>query len=321
MGGTRVSIRCGPAMDFRQLNALLAVADPGASPPRPRSLHTVQSNVSTHVARLERELDAILVDRHRRLTEEGQVVVARARRLHRRARRSPVRLASLGTRGGRQRPPRRDRHHRPLARAAAGRPLRESTRGAVVVVDAPTTSLLPQLADGRLDAAVVNLPSTTPTWPASRCSTRTRAGRAARGPTRSPGAGDAGRDRRHPLLLEPPGTALRDDLDRQAAAPVSTSSPQAEIDGMRLLASSLVEGYGPRSCRHRRAAADQGRWRWCPSTSLPPRGRGVARHPATVPVGAGRAVLDVIERVVEAARHAAVGACPAPVAHGASRPA
>ena len=41
-------------MDFRQLNALLAVADTGSFSAAARSLHTVQSNVSTHVARLER---------------------------------------------------------------------------------------------------------------------------------------------------------------------------------------------------------------------------------------------------------------------------
>ena len=50
-------------MDLRQLNALLAVADKGSFSGAARALHTVQSNVSTHVARLERELGATLVDR------------------------------------------------------------------------------------------------------------------------------------------------------------------------------------------------------------------------------------------------------------------
>ena len=67
-------------MDLRQLNALLAVADTGSFSAAARALHTVQSNVSTHVARLERELDATLVDRASgTLTEEGEVVAARAR--------------------------------------------------------------------------------------------------------------------------------------------------------------------------------------------------------------------------------------------------
>jgi DNA-binding transcriptional LysR family regulator len=43
-------------MDLRQLAALAAVADVGSFSAAARRLHTVQSNVSTHIARLEREL-------------------------------------------------------------------------------------------------------------------------------------------------------------------------------------------------------------------------------------------------------------------------
>src|SRR5688500_16312470 len=69
-------------MDLRQLAALVAVAETGTFSAAADVLHTVQSNVSTHVARLERELGATLVDRAAgRLTEEGEVVVARARRI------------------------------------------------------------------------------------------------------------------------------------------------------------------------------------------------------------------------------------------------
>ena len=69
-------------MDLRQLAALVAIADHGSFSAAARSLHTVQSNVSTHVARLERELDTTLVDRaNGELTVEGEAVVARARRV------------------------------------------------------------------------------------------------------------------------------------------------------------------------------------------------------------------------------------------------
>ena len=43
-------------MDFRQLQALIAIADHGSFSAAATALHTVQSNVSSHVARLEREL-------------------------------------------------------------------------------------------------------------------------------------------------------------------------------------------------------------------------------------------------------------------------
>src|SRR3954470_19864173 len=69
-------------MDLRQLAALVAIADTGTFSAAADSLHTVQSNVSTHIARLERELGVTLVDRAAgRLTEEGEAVVARSRRV------------------------------------------------------------------------------------------------------------------------------------------------------------------------------------------------------------------------------------------------
>ena len=69
-------------MDVRQLSALLAVADHGSFTAAAAALSTVQSNVSAHVARLEKEIGAPLVDRGSgRLTAEGEVVVARGRRI------------------------------------------------------------------------------------------------------------------------------------------------------------------------------------------------------------------------------------------------
>ena len=69
-------------MDIRQLNVLLAVADHGTFSAAADALHTVQSNVSTHIARLERELRTELVDRSTgALTAEGEAVASRARRI------------------------------------------------------------------------------------------------------------------------------------------------------------------------------------------------------------------------------------------------
>ena len=50
-------------MDLRQLNHLLAVIDHHSFSAAARALHTVQSNVSTHVAKLEKELGVTLIDR------------------------------------------------------------------------------------------------------------------------------------------------------------------------------------------------------------------------------------------------------------------
>src|SRR3954447_4199703 len=147
-------------MDLRQLNALLAVADKGSFSSAARALHTVQSNVSTHVARLERELGATLIDRTTgKLTVEGEVVVARARRvqgelealvadvtsLHSEVSGS-VRVGVIGTTARWLVP-------RLMATMRVRHP-----KVHVVVVDATTSSLLPQLEVGRIDLAVVNLP-------------------------------------------------------------------------------------------------------------------------------------------------------------------
>ena len=69
-------------MDLRQLNHLIAVADHGSFSSAARSLHTVQSNVSNHVAKLEKELGTVLLDRRTmQPTPEGQAVIGRARRI------------------------------------------------------------------------------------------------------------------------------------------------------------------------------------------------------------------------------------------------
>ncbi|HXB36339.1 MAG TPA: LysR family transcriptional regulator, partial [Acidimicrobiales bacterium] len=69
-------------MELKHLQALLGIADTGSFSAAAASIGTVQSNVSAHVARLENELDVQLVDRASgRLTEEGEVVVERARRV------------------------------------------------------------------------------------------------------------------------------------------------------------------------------------------------------------------------------------------------
>jgi LysR family hydrogen peroxide-inducible transcriptional activator len=73
-------------MEMRHLDALVAIADEGSFTAAADSLATVQSNISEHVRQLESELDAQLLVRSRRgatLTECGQVVVDRARRIKR----------------------------------------------------------------------------------------------------------------------------------------------------------------------------------------------------------------------------------------------
>ena len=147
-------------MDLRQLHALLAVAEHQSFSAAARALHTVQSNVSTHVARLEKELGSTLIDRARgELTPEGEIVADRARRVIGELRSIEHDLASL-----------RDDvsgHVRLGLIGTTARwlvaPLLRSLQASfprieLVIIEATTTSLLPQLISERLDAAVINLP-------------------------------------------------------------------------------------------------------------------------------------------------------------------
>ena len=69
-------------MDRKQLRTLVAVTEHQSFSAAARALGTVQSNVSAHVARLEKELGVTLIDRAtNEPTEEGGVVLERARRI------------------------------------------------------------------------------------------------------------------------------------------------------------------------------------------------------------------------------------------------
>ncbi|HMG45159.1 MAG TPA: LysR family transcriptional regulator [Acidimicrobiales bacterium] len=289
-------------MDLRQLAALVAVADEGSFSAAARSLNTVQSNVSTHIARLERELGAVLVDRAGgMLTEEGEVVVERARRIQRELESlrtdvasllhqvsGQVRLGCIGT-VSRWLVPRllvlvKERH--PDVDA--------------VIVDATTTSLVPQLLSETLDLAVLNLPLAEPELLTEQLFDEERV-------LVVPGDHPLAERQRidfaelaqHELLLEPQGTPFRDELDRAAAAVGVTLQAQAEVDGIRLLSTLAFEGFGPAVLPATAAPP------WIDATcrrvgvdGLLPRSVGLARNQRGRLSAPARAVQDVIRDIV-----------------------
>jgi LysR family hydrogen peroxide-inducible transcriptional activator len=207
----------------------------------------VQSNVSTHIARLERELGVTLVDRTTgSLTPEGQVVVRRARHIQveldalvadvaavRDEVAGHVRVGCIGTVG------------RWLVPLVLERVTREHPKIHVVVVDATTTSLVPQLLADNLDLAIVNLPVVDPELVTETLFDEERMvvaphghPLAGRGRVHLTDLGD------HELLLEPKGTSFRDELDTQAAAMGVVLRPRAEVDGLRLIATLAFQGFG-----------------------------------------------------------------------------
>ena len=234
-------------MDLRQLDAFVAVIEHGSFSAAARALHTVQSNVSTHVRRLEEELGVTLVDRRRGgPTDEGAAVLERARRVgHELAAieadvsslgaqvTGTVRLGVIGTTG------------RWLAPQLFDRVDGAHPGVRVVMVEATTTSLVPQIEDNRLDLAIVNLPVSSRGVTAEELFDEDRVLAAPRDhPLAHRSEVDLAELAEHPLLLEPEGTGFRDALDARLAESGLELRARAEVDGMRLLTSLVLSGFG-----------------------------------------------------------------------------
>jgi LysR family hydrogen peroxide-inducible transcriptional activator len=289
-------------MDLRQLSALAAIADHGSFSAAAKALFTVQSNVSAHIARLERELGVTLVDRARgRLTDDGEVVLARARAVQNELDAIYADLASRGKEvAGEAKLGVIGTTARWLVPQVLNALRSAHPRVRAIVVESPTTALLPQLTAGQLDAAVVNLPVDDPDIVVdpvfaedmylvasiehhlAGCTEVTLA--------------DLAEDR---LLLPAPGTGLRADIDAEAARVGLRLDPLAEIDGVRLMTSLAFEGFGATIVP---ATAVPG---WLkgdfvriPVRGLAPRQVGLARRRRALPSAPARAVADVLLDVV-----------------------
>jgi len=147
-------------MDLRQISSLVAIADHGSFSAAAKALFTVQSNVSAHIARLEKELGINLIDRATgQITDEGNLVVERGRRILREfddisadiaalddVVSGDTRLGVIGTTGRWLMPQFLTR----LQQAHPGiRP---------IISEGGTSSLIPRLIAGHIDAAIVHLP-------------------------------------------------------------------------------------------------------------------------------------------------------------------
>ncbi|MGI9622840.1 MAG: LysR family transcriptional regulator [Acidimicrobiales bacterium] len=287
-------------MDIRQLNALVAVIDHGTFSAAAKALHTVQSNVSTHIARIERELGVDLIDRSTgSLTEEGNVVVARARRIQaeleairldvtalRDEVSGVVRAGVIGTTGRWLLP-------RLLDAVNEAHP-----RVRIQVVEATTTSLLPQVVAGSLDGAIVNLPidhpdlSVEPLFEEEPMLVAPLDHPLAAYDTVEPQ--DLGK---YPLLLNPQGVAFRDLLDADLRQHGIELKPKAEVDGMRLLASLAADGFGA-AVLPATATASSGAWKRMPVRGLTPRRVGLISNRRVPPSATSRAVRSLLFEVV-----------------------
>ena len=234
-------------MEIRHLEALVAIGEHHTFSKAAEALGTVQSNISSRIARLESELGAELVERATgHLTESGAIVVERARRILAEVAaiasdvselnadvRGDVALGMIGTAG---------RWIVPLLLHA----LRSEYPHIRLRITEGTNSVIePQLVSGQLDLAVLAWPIEAPELSGTDLFTEDLVLIV---------------DREHPLatresvsfddlapidlLLPYPGTPLRREIDDAAAAQGVSLHPLVELDGLRTIASLTFDGHG-----------------------------------------------------------------------------
>ena len=300
-------------MDLRQIQALIAIADHGSFSSAAASLHTVQSNVSSHIARLERELGVQLVDRQGgQLTEEGAAVAERGRRALSEIDAAvadvaalrdevvgTVRIGMIGTTA---------RWLAPLLLEAASR-RHPSIR--LVIGDGTSATLEPHLASGSLDAAIVNLPQGSPELVERPLfdedlilvlpTTHRLAG------CESVDLADLdGLE----LLLPAPGTAFRLEIDQACQNAGVHLVARAELDGVRLMASLAVKGLGAAILPATGAAEGVKSLVRVKVNDLPRRRVGVVLRRRGRPSAPARSTLELLESVVHANLDPAMGLHP-----------
>lgn len=291
-------------MDLRQLRALLAVAEHNSFSAAAHALHTVQSNISTHVARLEREVGAGLIDRKRNeLTNEGMIVANRARRIIVELRAieddltslhdelsGSVRIGIIGTAA---------RWVIPNLLNAISQ---EHPRINLRIMEATTTTLVPHLLNGHLDIALVSIPVVDPDIDTEPLFLEDRIVVA---PLDHPLA-----DYRrvtisdladHKILLPSKGTTFRDEIDADARRAQIDLSAKAEVDGLQLLASLAFQGFAPALVPSSAAPKWlQGNFQRIPVDGLSRRAVGLAVRRRFAPSAPTRAVAQLIQNVVAA---------------------
>ena len=289
-------------MDLRQLTTLVAIADHGSFSAAARALYTVQSNVSGHIARLERELGVVLVDRQRGgLTEDGLLVVERARRVLFEV--DDI-TADMASRGDEVRGDTRFGVIGTTARWLLPQLLTQLGQQHpgvhVIVHEGNTSGLLPRLVAQQLDATIVQLPVDEPDVMVEPLFAEDLVllvhSQHHLAKLDSIGLTELAEER---LMLPPRGAALRRAIDRAAGSVGVELLPQVEIDGVRLLTSLAFDGYGaaivPATAVPRWVTGD---FKCIAVPELPRRVVGWVQRRRPSPGSPTRALLAVLREVV-----------------------
>ena len=304
-------------MEVKQLEALVAVAEEGSFSAAALALGTVQSNVSTRVAKLERELNVVLVERGKnRLTQEGEIVVARARRVLselgaliadvvslRADVVGTVGVGLIGTTG------------RWLVPALLDQVVAVHPNIHLRISDGTSSLLEDQLAIGELDLALVNLPLhredlvAEPLFAEEMRLVVPRDHPLALAYPEADAVVPMAEVAALPLLLPLAGTSLRAELDLAAERAGAKLEPLIELDGLRMLASLTFDGHGPGvlpATAVPQHLAD--RFSALAIEGTPTRRVGIAQRRQGLPSSAVRVVADALRAAVAGASSSPVPA-------------
>jgi DNA-binding transcriptional LysR family regulator len=236
-------------MEIRQLEALVSIADHGTFSGAAEVLGTVQSNISTRIARLETELGTELVNRATgKLTESGDIVVLRARRIlselgaiasdvselsaeiH-----GTVSLGMIGTAG---------RWIVPMLLQAQ----RETfPHIALRITEGSNSTIEPQLIHGQLDIAVLAWPVLADELVEVDLFSEDLVVIVDREHeiAKSDGPITLAELAQYELLLPLSGTPIRREIDEASREQGVELHPLIEVDGLRTIASMTFDGHGP----------------------------------------------------------------------------
>ena len=291
-------------MDLRQLEALVGIADHGSFSAAALALGTVQSNISGRIARLESELDTVLIDRSTSmLTSDGEVTVARARRVLSELEAlmedvlstdsevvGSVRIGMIGTTG------------RWLIPQTFDELAEHHPRISLRITEGTNSSLEAMLLNGLLDLAIFNAPKATEELSFEPLFNEdlvlvVKAGHPLTKRNAKVGHPLAFTDLSGiPLLLPLSGTTMRSQIDTAAADHGVVLTPSIEIDGVRTLTSLVIDGYGP-GILPATAVARQVRDQvtFIPLEGLPHREVGIVSRRFGLPSAPAKAVQSLLE--------------------------
>lgn len=288
-------------MDIKQLKALIGVEDYGGFSSAASAMETVQSNISTHISKLEAELEVILIDRRTgALTVEGVTVSARARLILMELEaiksdlfalkndvRGSVRIGMIGTTARWLIPmlvPELKKRHPHLH---------------LEFSEGTTTSLEARLQNGTLDLALVNKPNYSEDFAFRSLfeeeyvlvipSTHHLAHK------KSVKVVDLDQ---MDLLLPPRGIPFRDLLDTLAKRSKATLGIVAEVDGIRLISSMAFDGYAPAIIPATAVPHYlRGAWITVPVEDLPNRRIGISKRKRALDSAPATALLSLLDEV------------------------